>query len=175
MIRRPPRSTLFPYTTLFRSESAPRGFLQVLGGATLPKEENGSGRLELAEWLTDPKNPLLARVMVNRIWQHHFGRGIVQTPNDFGTRGKPPTHPELLDYLASYFMQNGWSIKTMHKLILLSHAYQTGTVAADVRRLTSNSVVAPEASQSLTSAATRATEVDANNDFLWQFNRRRLD
>ncbi|MEY2429624.1 MAG: hypothetical protein QOJ40_2509 [Verrucomicrobiota bacterium] len=148
-------------------EVAPRGFLQVLGGATLPKEETGSGRLELAQYLTDPNNPLLARVMVNRIWQHHFGHGIVQTPNDFGTRGKPPTHPELLDYLASRFMQNGWSIKAMHKLIMLSHAYQITSVAADVRRLTSKPAGA--------SATGHNIEIDPNNDLLWQFNRRRLD
>ncbi len=128
-------------------ELVPRGFLQVLGGATLPQDETGSGRLELAQWLTDPKNPLTARVMVNRIWQHHFGLGIVQTPNDFGTRGKPPTHPELLDYLAARFVQSGWSIKAMHQLIMLSHAYQ------------------------MASTSKSASE----NDLLWRFNRRRLD
>ena len=71
----------------------PRGFLTILGGATLPPEEQGSGRLELAGWIADPANPLTARVMVNRIWQHHFGKGIVQSPNDFGSRGERPTHP----------------------------------------------------------------------------------
>jgi hypothetical protein len=99
--------------------------------------------------------------MVNRIWQHHFGRGIVQTPNDFGTRGKPPAHPELLDYLATQFMENGWSIKAVHRLIMLSHAYRIGSVADDLRTLTSNTP--------------SALEVDANNDLLSHFNRRRLD
>ncbi len=113
--------------------------------------------------------------MVNRIWQHHFGHGIVQTPNDFGARGKPPTHPELLDYLANQFIQNGWSIKAMHKLIMLSHAYQIGSVAADVRRLTSSSAIALEKDHLLVTPTASATEIDANNDLLWQFNRRRLD
>ncbi|MGI8964573.1 MAG: PSD1 and planctomycete cytochrome C domain-containing protein, partial [Limisphaerales bacterium] len=89
-------------------DETPRGFLKILGGQTLPPEEKGSGRLELAQWLTE--NPLTARVMVNRIWQHHFGKGIVATPNDFGVRGKAPSHPELLDFLATQFVQNGWSI-----------------------------------------------------------------
>jgi hypothetical protein len=103
----------------------------VLGGTTLPKEATGSGRLELARWLAEPGNPLTARVMVNRIWQHHFGRGLVQTPNDFGTRGKPPTHPELLDYLAARFIQSGWSVKAMHKLMMLSHVYQLSSATAE--------------------------------------------
>ncbi len=104
----------------------PRGFLQVLGGARLPEEvkAGSSGRRELAGWLTDPANPLTARVMVNRVWQHHFGRGIVATPNDFGVRGKPPTHPELLDHLAVRFVAEGWSIKTLHRRLLLSRTYQ---------------------------------------------------
>ena len=86
---------------------APRGFLTILGGQKVPAAEKGSGRLELAEWVTDPKNPLTARVMVNRIWLWHFGRGLVATPDDFGTRGEAPTHPELLDYLASRFLESG--------------------------------------------------------------------
>jgi hypothetical protein len=104
----------------------PRGFLQVLGGARLPEgmKSNSSGRLELAAWLTDPRNPLTARVMVNRIWLHHFGKGIVPTPNDFGARGRPPTHPELLDHLASRFIRDGWSIKAMHRRLMLSRTYQ---------------------------------------------------
>jgi len=101
-----------------------RGFLQILGGQTLPKTETGSGRLELAQWITDPTNPLTARVMVNRIWEYHFGKGIVATPNDFGHRGIAPTDPALLDYLASTFIKNGWSVKSMHRMLMLSRAYQ---------------------------------------------------
>ena len=102
----------------------PRGFLKVLGGGPLPAGTAGSGRLELAQWITSPQNPLTARVMVNRIWQHHFGRGLVKTPNDFGKRGDPPTHPDLLDHLATRFIQSGWSIKSLHRLILRSATYQ---------------------------------------------------
>jgi hypothetical protein len=102
----------------------PRRFLQVLGGQPLADAAGGSGRLGLARWLTDPANPLTARVMVNRIWQHHFGQGIVQTPSVFGKQGLPPTHPELLDHLASEFMKNGWSIKALHRRIMLSRTYQ---------------------------------------------------
>jgi hypothetical protein len=110
-------------------EEVSRGFLAVLGGQTLPKETKQSGRLELARWITDPANPLTARVLVNRIWQHHFGRGLVSTPNDFGTRGQPPSHPELLDYLAQQLVENGWSIKAMHRLLLLSHTSQLASHA----------------------------------------------
>jgi mono/diheme cytochrome c family protein len=84
----------------------------------------GSGRLELARRLVDPSNPLTARVMVNRIWHHHFGEGIVRTPDDFGRMGQPPTHPELLDYLAAEFVRRGWSVKQMHRLIVLSSTYR---------------------------------------------------
>ncbi len=106
----------------------PRGFLQVLGGGPLPSGTVGSGRLELAQWLTRPENSLTARVMANRIWQFHFGRGLVKTSNDFGFRGLPPTHPELLDYLATEFIRSGWSVKTMHKLIMLSATYQQSSL-----------------------------------------------
>jgi hypothetical protein len=129
----------------------PRGFLQVLGGQQLPAGTKESGRRELAQWLTDTHNPLTARVMVNRIWQYHFGKGIVATPNDFGTRGKPPTHPELLDYLARRFIAGGWSIKAMHKLLMLSHAYQLAS-ADDAHNGT----------------------LDVNKDYHWRFDRRRL-
>ncbi len=105
----------------------PRGFIKSLGGEPLPATTLGSGRLELAQWLTRPENPLTARVMVNRIWQYHFGRGLVKTPNDFGVRGLPPTHPELLDHLATHFIRSGWSIKAMHKSIMLSVTYQQAT------------------------------------------------
>jgi hypothetical protein len=102
----------------------PRGFIKVLGNHELNPDSQGSGRLELARWLTRPDNPLTPRVMANRIWQYHFGRGLVPTPNDFGTRSQPPTHPELLDHLANELVQNGWSIKSMHRLILLSATWQ---------------------------------------------------
>ena len=102
----------------------PRSFLRVLDGGPLPAGTTGSGRLELAQWLTRTDNPLTARVMVNRIWQYHFGRGLVKTPNDFGVRGVPPTHPELLDHLARQFMQSGWSVKAMHRLVMRSATYQ---------------------------------------------------
>lgn len=128
----------------------PRGFVKALGGTPLPTETSGSGRLELAQWLTRPEHPLTARVMVNRIWQYHFGRGLVKTPNDFGVRGMAPTHPELLDHLATHFVRSGWSIKALHKLIMLSATYQqaTGTDAAMVdlyrgfsrRRLTAEEI-----------------------------------
>ncbi len=107
----------------------PRGFIKVLGGGSLPAETAGSGRLELAQWLTRTDNPLTARVMVNRIWQYHFGRGLVKTPNDFGVRGLPPTHPELLDHLAAQFIKSGWSVKAMHRLMMLSATYQQAAVA----------------------------------------------
>ena len=105
-------------------ELVPRGFVMVLGGGSIPEDSPGSGRLELAQWLTRPDNPLTARVIVNRIWQYHFGVGLVKTPNDFGARGIPPTHPELLDYLATQFIECGWSMKAMHRLIMLSATYQ---------------------------------------------------
>ena len=104
-------------------EQFPRKFLSMLGGGALG-DENSSGRLELARHVTDSDNPLTARVMVNRIWAWHFGRGLVSTTNDFGRHGTPPSHPELLDYLARYFVENGWSVKAMHRLMLSSAAYQ---------------------------------------------------
>jgi len=105
-------------------EAVPRGFLRVLGGGPLPAGTAGSGRRELAAWLTSPDNPLTARVFVNRVWQHHFGQALVKTPNDFGTRGQRPTHPELLDHLATEFIRGGWSIKALHRRIMLSAAYR---------------------------------------------------
>ena len=100
-----------------------RRFLTVLGGEILG-DMNSSGRLDLADMIVSPKNPLTARVMVNRIWAWHFGRGIVQTLNDFGNHGTLPTHPELLDYLAKEFISGGWSIKNMHRIIMNSATYQ---------------------------------------------------
>jgi hypothetical protein len=133
-------------------DEVPRHFPAILGGQQIAKDAPASGRLELAQWLTDPKNPLPARVMVNRIWQHHFGKGIVPTPNDFGRQGKAPSHPELLDYLAARFIESGWSIKSMHKLILLSKTWQLA--AADVEE---------------------CVKADPTNELCWKFTRRRLD
>ncbi|MGE5195483.1 MAG: DUF1553 domain-containing protein, partial [Deltaproteobacteria bacterium] len=133
------------------------GFPQVLTSAA-PKihEHSGPGgssgkRRALAEWITAADNPVTPRVMVNRIWQYHFGRGIVPTPNDFGNLGEPPTHPELLDWLAGEFVRGDWKIKPMHKLIMLSNAYR------------------------MSSAATRAgLDKDPGNRLFWRFNMRRL-
>lgn len=105
----------------------PRGFPELLGGGKLPEGTKGSGRLELAQRLTRPENPLMARVMVNRVWHHHFGRGLVATPDDFGTKGQRPSHPALLDWLAARFMEDGWSVKKLHRLILLTATYQQST------------------------------------------------
>lgn len=112
------------------AQAVPRGVPTVLAtqlpGPTFPSEH--SGRKELAEWLTHPENPLTARVMVNRLWRGHFGRGIVESPSNFGVRGEVPTHPELLDWLARDFIAGGWSIKRMHKQIMLSSAYRMSSV-----------------------------------------------
>src|SRR5258708_8819158 len=90
---------------------------------TPPASGESTGRRRaLAAWIASPENPLTARVMVNRIWQQHFGEGIVRTPNNFGKMGDPPTHPELLDWLATEFVQKGWSVKAMHRLIMNSEA-----------------------------------------------------
>lgn len=113
----------------------PRGFLEAVG--TPPSTlyiitDESSGRLELANWIARPDNPLTARVAVNRIWRHLFGEGLVRTLDDFGRRGEPPTHPELLDHLAQRFMENGWSVKALIRAIMLSSAYQQSTVATQV-------------------------------------------
>ncbi len=143
-------------------DEVPRGFIEVLGGGSLPAETSGSGRLELAEWLTRPDNPLTARVMVNRIWQNHFGQGLVKTPNDFGTRGQPPTHPELLDWLAIEFIRSGWSMKAMHRLIMASAAYQQ-------RAVISEPVISDQSMR-----AAHAGSALLNTDHFSPFPRRRL-
>ncbi|MGE0377795.1 MAG: PSD1 and planctomycete cytochrome C domain-containing protein [Planctomycetaceae bacterium] len=113
-----------------RGEVVPRRFLEVFGGERMPRPKQGSGRLELARWMVDPaKTPILPRVVVNRIWQHYFGRGIVPTPDDFGHMGLPPSHPELLDWLASELVDSGWSLKHVHRLILNSAAYRMASAA----------------------------------------------
>jgi hypothetical protein len=110
-------------------EIVPRQFLLILAGDNRQPFKEGSGRLELARAIAGKDNPLTARVLVNRIWLHHFGAGLVRTPSDFGLRGEPPTHPELLDYLAATFMEDGWSIKGLHRRIMLSSVYQQSSVA----------------------------------------------
>src|SRR5690606_34193302 len=95
-------------------EEVARRFPQILRPGDAGLFRNGSGRLELAQAIASPDNPLTARVIVNRVWMHHFGKGLVSTPSDFGMRGEPPTHPDLLDYLARRFMEEGWSLKNLH-------------------------------------------------------------
>jgi hypothetical protein len=112
-------------------DEIPRGFLGLLGSATLPVGTTGSGRLELANWMTRNDNPLFARVIVNRVWQHHFGRGLVKTPNDFGVRGQAPTNPDLLDHLAGCLQREGWSLKALHRLILNSAAWRQQAVSRE--------------------------------------------
>jgi mono/diheme cytochrome c family protein/uncharacterized coiled-coil protein SlyX len=130
----------------------PRRFLEILGGAQVAPDTTGSGRLQLADWLVSRSNPLTARVIVNRIWQHHFGKGLVSSPSDFGSRGSAPSHPELLDYLATQFMNGGWSIKKMHRLMVLSRAYQMSSADRD-----------------------DALAVDPANELLWRMDSHRLD
>jgi len=113
-------------------ELCPPGFPAVLGvpdPVVTPREKSSGRRSALADWVTSKSNPLTARVFVNRLWQHHFGKGIVGSPNDFGKLGELPTHPELLDWLAADFMEHGWTIKRMHKLMLMSDAYQRASTA----------------------------------------------
>ena len=133
-------------------DEVPRRFLEVLGGDPLPANATGSGRLELADWLTRPSNPLTARVFVNRVWQWHFGKGIVATPSDFGSRGELPSHPELLDWLAGEFINSGWSLKSLHRLIMRSRTYQLSSEDHEAN-----------------------LKSDPNNLWLWRYSRRALD
>jgi len=133
-------------------EEAPRRFLSALSKAEPPPFANGSGRLELAEAIAGAENPLTARVMANRIWQHHFGQGIVRTPSNFGQLGDRPDHPELLDYLAARLVESGWSVKAMHREILLSATYALSAGVSPAN-----------------------TAVDPDNRLYWRANRRRLD
>ena len=140
----------------------PRQFLEVLTGPNRQAFKHGSGRLDLAQAIAARENPLTARVLVNRVWLHHFGQGIVRTPSDFGLRGEPPTHPELLDWMAASFMDNGWSIKQLHRLIMLSATYQQSATADGGPSVAHSST--PE-SQTL----------DPENRLLGRMNRRRLE
>ncbi|MEE3373055.1 MAG: PSD1 and planctomycete cytochrome C domain-containing protein [Planctomycetota bacterium] len=129
-----------------------RGFLQILGGATLPADVRQSGRRQLAEWIADSGNPLTSRVMVNRIWHYHFGKGLVRSTSDFGVRGDLPTHPRLLDWLAQYLIDQKWSVKQMHRLLMTSKTYRRSSVNVPANRL-----------------------IDPRNRYLWRFDRQRLD
>ena len=131
--------------------SVAKRFPIVLAGSEQPEIEAGSGRRELAEWLVSEGNPLTARVIVNRVWLWHFGEGLVRTPNNYGLRGEPPTHPLLLDWLARRFIDSGWSIKSLHRIIMDSATYRMSS-----------------------SIAKRAYERDPENRLWSRFERRRL-
>jgi cytochrome c553 len=135
-----------------RGANVPRQFLEVLSGPTRAAFTNGSGRLDLAHAIVNKNNPLTPRVMVNRVWLHHFGEGFVPTPDDLGTMSEPPSHPELIDYLASQFVEDGWSIKKLHRLIMLSSVYQQSSANNP-----------------------RYAEIDPGNRLLWRANIRRLE
>ncbi len=130
----------------------PIGVLLAPDTPELP-DDTPDPRARLAEWITEPSNPLTARVMVNRIWEYNFGRGIVGTPNDFGRMGERPMNPELLDYLANEFVESGWSVKHVQRLMVLSNTYQQASTAHNAA----------------------AQEKDPDNRLLWRFNRRRLE
>ncbi|MBV9768779.1 MAG: DUF1553 domain-containing protein, partial [Bryobacterales bacterium] len=153
----PPTYILHGGSLTAKGDEVQPGFLSILDPSDaritpLPSLNSTGRRSALAAWLTDPSNPLPARVMVNRIWHYHFGRGIVATPGDFGRMGARPTHPELLDYLAGYFVDNGWSIKKIHRLILLSNTYQE---ASDFD--------------------SKIAEADPDNKLLWRYPRHRME
>jgi hypothetical protein len=137
-------------------DPVPRAFLKVLSDGEPKPFTQGSGRLELAYAITSPTNPLTARVLVNRVWMEHFGEPLVNSPADFGTRSERPTHPELLDWLAAEFMRSGWSLKHLHRVMLLSSAYQQASRIPD-------------------SALRIPRSTDPDNKLLWHYPRRRLD
>ncbi len=175
------------------------GFLSVLDEAPAHIEPvagstNSTGRrTALAKWLTRGDNPLTARVLVNRVWQHHFGRGLVATPNDFGHLGEPPSHPELLDWLTKYFTEHNWSIKEVHRLILTSATYRQRAVVEDnsplqTGQVTGDNLLSPTLSSkggeregprrvgsNVSRAANSAAKIDPENRLLWRQNVRRLD
>jgi mono/diheme cytochrome c family protein len=135
-----------------RGEVVPRRFLEALSGPDRPEFKVGSGRLELARAIASKDNPITARVMINRVWMHHFGEGFVPTPDDLGVQSEKPVHPELIDWLSSYFMDNGWSLKKLHRVIMLSSVYQQST-----------------------DNNPRYAQIDPNNRLHWRANIRRLD
>jgi hypothetical protein len=140
-----------------QGDNVPRRFLEVLSDAQDRSDfKRGSGRLELAQKIIDPGNPLTARVIVNRIWTSYFGTGLVATPSDFGLRAAPPSHPELLDWLAVSFIEHGWSIKQLHRWIALSSTFRQSSLPSD------------------SSCASKASQLDPGNRLLWKMNARRL-
>ncbi len=150
----------------------PRGYLSVVEVPGAPKiNPNQSGRLELAQWLTSDKNPLTARVMANRVWQHLFGQGIVASVDNFGVTGEAPSHPELLDHLARQFMQDGWSVKKLVRALVLSRAYQ---LSADVGQ-TFLSAGASAGAQADKNVRPTHLAVDPGNRLVWRHSPRRLD
>jgi hypothetical protein len=149
-------------------EEAPRRFLSVLCPESAPPFSQGSGRLELANAIASKDNPLTARVLVNRVWEHHFGKGLVRTPSNFGAMGERPTHPELLDHLAKRFIQSGWSLKKLHREILLSATWQQSGGwhwPADPLARVPAASAGPE----------HAMDVDPDNSLLWHMPPRRLE
>ncbi|MCH7728376.1 MAG: DUF1553 domain-containing protein, partial [Planctomycetes bacterium] len=139
-------------------QPVPRRFPAFLSTKDAKPFSQGSGRLELAQKIVDPENPLTARVFVNRVWMHHFGQGLVRTPSDFGLRSQPPSHPELLDWLATAFIDNGWSVKHLHRMIMNSAVYQQRGNALQQAEIVE-----------------RAKRVDPENRLLGHFPRQRLD
>ena len=142
-----------------RGKPVPRQFLKIIAGENRRPFTDGSGRLELAQAIASPGNPLTARVIVNRVWAWHFGRGLVATPSDFGTRAEPPSHPGLLDWLAADFTEHSWSLKHLHRRIVTSATWQMASTHPG--ELTNGQGPNPKL-------------VDAENQLLWKFNRRRL-
>ncbi|MGE3310547.1 MAG: DUF1549 and DUF1553 domain-containing protein [Limisphaerales bacterium] len=154
-------------------EPVPRGFPAVVARANPPPSipQDTSGRLELTRWLVDPANPLTARVIVNRVWQAHFAEGLVRSPDNFGLRGDPPSHPDLLDWLATEFVRSGWNLKALHRLIVLSAAYQQSS-------RTDPSCESPEESPDdgpNLKASNDPRDLDPDNRLLSHFPRRRLE
>ena len=155
-----------------KGDEVPRQFVEVISGPSRKPFVHGSGRLELAKAIIDPRNPLTARVIVNRVWTHHFGAGLVRTPSDFGTRAAPPSHPALLDWLTSRFISDGWSLKKLHRRIMLSETYQQSSIADFGLRSAGSR---PDASAATPQSAIRNPQsIDPENRLLWRMNTRRL-
>lgn len=145
-----------------------------------PDAPEAQRRLKFADWLADARNPLPARVMVNRVWQFHFGQGLVSTPNDFGVSGARPTHPELLDWLAAKFVESGWSVKALHRRIVNSAVYRQGAGGGvnsetEISNQSRRRAGSPNTDSLFTDYFRRASALDADNTLLWRFQPRRLE